>query len=111
MAQQPSTGQGFLIFEISRSPTDISHAVGLLWTSEQSDAERPLPDNTKHSQETDIHAPGGIRTHNSSKRAAVDLRLRPRGHWDRLCIHIHNSQYQPFNTFFISEANNGIGRV
>jgi hypothetical protein len=26
---------------------------------------------------------GGIRTHNSSKRAPSDLRLRPRGHWDR----------------------------
>ena len=32
---------------------------------------------------TNIHALGGIRTHNSSKRAAVDPRLRPRGHWDR----------------------------
>ena len=27
--------------------------------------------------------PGGIRTHNPSRRAATDLRLRPRGHWDR----------------------------
>ena len=27
----------------------------------------------------DIHAPGGIRTHNLSRRAAADLRLRPRG--------------------------------
>jgi hypothetical protein len=44
---------------------------------------RDLPDNTKHSQETDIHALGEIRTHNSSKRAAVDPRLRLRGHWDR----------------------------
>ena len=34
-------------------------------------------------QETDIHAPGGIRTHDPSKRAAADPRLRPRGHWDR----------------------------
>ena len=31
---------------------------------------------------TNIHALGGIRTHNPSKRAAADLRLRPRGHWD-----------------------------
>jgi hypothetical protein len=30
-----------------------------------------------------IHAPGGIRTRNPSKRAAADPRLRPRGHWDR----------------------------
>jgi len=27
--------------------------------------------------------PGGIRTHNLSRRAAADLRLRPRSHWDR----------------------------
>ena len=101
----------FLIIEASRSPSDISHTVGLLWTSEQSDAERTLPDNTIHSQERDIHAPGGIRTHNSSKRAVADPRLRPRGHWDRLCLHIHNSRYQPISTFFISEANNDIGRV
>ena len=32
---------------------------------------------------TDIHSPGGIRTHNFSRRRAADLRLRPRGHWDR----------------------------
>jgi hypothetical protein len=43
---------------------------------------RPLPDNTQHAQETDIHAPGGIRTHNPRKRTAEDPR-RPRGHWDR----------------------------
>ena len=32
---------------------------------------------------TNIHAPGGIRTHDPSKRAAAGLRLRPHGHWDR----------------------------
>jgi len=32
---------------------------------------------------TNIHAPGGIRTQDLSRRAAADLRLRPRGHWDR----------------------------
>ena len=35
-----------------------------------------------------IHAPDRIRTHNLSRRAAVDLRLRPRGHWDRLSTHV-----------------------
>ena len=49
-----------------------------------SPSQRPLPDNTQHSQQTNIHAPGGIRTHNLSRRAAKDLRLRPCGHWDRL---------------------------
>jgi len=52
--------------------------------------QRPLPDNTQHSQQTDIHDPGGIRTHNISRRATVDLRLRPRGHWDRLCLPLPN---------------------
>jgi len=41
-----------------------------------SPTKRPLPDNTQHSQEKDIHGHGGIRTHNSSKRAAGDPRLK-----------------------------------
>jgi hypothetical protein len=40
--------------------------------------------NTQYSQQTNIHAPGGIRTRNPSKRAAADPRFRPLGHWDRL---------------------------
>ena len=51
-----------------------------------SPSQRPLPDNTQHTQQTNIHAPGGIRTHDRNKRAAVDLRLRPRGYWDRLLL-------------------------
>jgi len=45
--------------------------------------QRPLPEKTQHSQQTDIRATGGIRSHNPIKRAATDPRLRPRGHWDR----------------------------
>ena len=33
--------------------------------------QRPLPHNTRHSQQTNIHAPGGIRTHDLSRRAAA----------------------------------------
>jgi len=51
---------------------------------EGSARHRPLPDNTQQSQQTDIHASCGIRTRNPSKRGAADLRLRPRGHSDRL---------------------------
>jgi hypothetical protein len=83
MAQQPLVGQGLPIVEASRSHSGTRHSVGLLWTSDQPVAETSLPDNTEHSQETDIHAPGGIRIPNPSKRTAVDPRLRPRGHWDR----------------------------
>jgi hypothetical protein len=32
-----------------------------------SPTQRPLPDNTQHSQETDIHAPSGIRTHKPAR--------------------------------------------
>ena len=35
-------------------------------------------------QNTNIHASGGIRTCIPSRRSAADPRLRPLGHWDRL---------------------------
>jgi hypothetical protein len=35
-------------------------------------------------QETNIHALSKITTHDPSTQAAADLRLRPRGHRDRL---------------------------
>jgi hypothetical protein len=41
--------------------------------------------NTKHSQQTDIEAPGGIRIRNPGKRGAGDPRLRRRGCWDQQC--------------------------
>jgi hypothetical protein len=45
-------------------------------------SQSPLP-NTQHTQQTNIHASRGIRTHDRSRRAGIDLHLRPRGHWDR----------------------------
>ena len=40
-----------------------------------------LTTHNTHNRQTDKHScPGGIRTHNLSRRAAEDLRLRPRGH-------------------------------
>ena len=59
----------FEVFEITLRHTPQS--VGLFWTSDQPVAEK------------NIHASGGIRTHNLSGRAAADLSLRPRGYWDR----------------------------
>jgi hypothetical protein len=51
---------------------------------------RPLPDNnTQHWQGTDICVPSGIQTtHNPSKWAAAEPRLRPSGHWDQHWCHI-----------------------
>ena len=39
MTQQPLVGQGLLIFEDSRSHSDPTHSVGLLWTIDHSVAE------------------------------------------------------------------------
>ena len=46
----------------------------------------PLSDNSQPSEETDIHDPGGIRSCITSKRAAADLHVRPRGHCNWLYI-------------------------
>jgi len=43
--------------------------------------QRPLPDNTQHSQEIDIHAPSGIQNRNPSKRVTTDPFLRPCSHY------------------------------
>jgi hypothetical protein len=40
----------------------------------------------QHSHETDVHAPGGVRIRNPSKRAAADPHLRPRCHCDGLLL-------------------------
>jgi len=53
-----------------------------------SPSQRPLPDNTQHSQEADIHAPGGIRTRNPSRREAARISLKPRCLWDRLPLNL-----------------------
>jgi hypothetical protein len=45
-----------------------------------------LFDNTQHTPETYIHAPGEIRTRNPNYRATVDPSFRPSGHWDRLLL-------------------------
>ena len=60
---------------------DSPQSVGLLWTSGQLVAQTSTWQHTTIT--TDIHAPCGIRAHDLSRRAAVDLRLRPRDHCDR----------------------------
>jgi hypothetical protein len=72
----PPRPRGFVI-----THNDAPQSVGLPWTSDQLVAETSTLQHTTHT--TNIHAPGGIRTHDHSRRAAVDLRLRPCDHWDR----------------------------
>jgi hypothetical protein len=108
MTQQPLVGQGLVIIEASRSHSDTPHSVGLLWKSDQPDArDLSLPDNTQHSQETDIHASGGIRTHNPSKRAAVDPRLTPRGQWDRRLVEVAFDIFRDMQRSYLLTVNSG----
>ena len=83
VALRPNAGHGLLILDVSSSHSTTHHSrqdsSGLVISS----SEGPLPDNTQHSQQTNIHAHGGIRTRYLSRRAAADLRLRPLDHWDR----------------------------
>jgi len=58
--------------------------VGRTPLNEWSVRRRDLYLTTHNTHNTNIHALGGIRHHDLSRRAAVDLRLRPRGHLDRL---------------------------
>jgi len=76
MTRQSPVGQDLLIIAIilktHHTWQDSSgRAIGL--------THRPLPDNIKQSQETDTHAPDGVRTHGPYKQAAADPRFRPRG--------------------------------
>ena len=76
------------IIEASRSHSRTrAHTVGLLWTSNRPVAEISTWHHTTLT--TNNYAPGGIRTHNTSKGAAADPRLMSRGHFDRTYIHIY----------------------
>ena len=72
LAQQHPVGHGLLLHEVSTSHTRTHHS--RLDSSGRviSPSQRPLPDNTQHSQQTDIYASGGTRTRNPSKRAAAE---------------------------------------
>ena len=67
---------------------EAPHSLGLLWMSDQPHAETSLPDNTQHSQETNIDVPGEIRSNSPSKKAAADPRFRLRGYWGRFASDI-----------------------
>jgi len=78
MALWSNAGHGLLIHEVYRSHTTTHHSRYGSSRRVISSSQRPLPDNTQHSQQTNVHATGGIRTHDLSRRAATDLNLRPR---------------------------------
>jgi len=101
----PNAGHGLLHIEVSRSHTTTRHSRLDFSGRVIRPSQRPLPDDTQYSTQTDVHAPRGIRTHNPSNRAAVDPRLRPRGHCDRLLsiVQIDNSCFMRQNAESIAQ--------
>ena len=91
----PLRGHDLHIHEVSISHSKTHHS----WLDPSrrviSSSQWHLPGNTQHSQQTDIHASSGIRSHNPRKRAAADLRLRLRGHWDRY-LRVYRLYYLQF---------------
>ena len=110
MQQQPLMGR-LLILEVSRSHSDTRHSVGLFWTS-NGPSQRPLLSSTQHSQERDMQATSGNRTRNSNKRAAVDPRLRRRGHRDQfsctVCGSVQHNTGKLFKRYVLLTVHLGI---
>ena len=67
---------------VGRTPLDE-------WSARRRDLY--LTTHNNHNRQTSM-PPGGIRTHDLTRRAATDLRLRPRGYWDRpsCCVASNN---------------------
>ena len=100
----PRAGQGRLAGEVSRSHSETSHSVGLLWTSDHPDAETSTCQHTTLAR-TVFHAVGGIQTRNPSKLAAADPHFTPRCHWD---IYIYIKKKLTVVTFVVIQILNVI---
>jgi hypothetical protein len=98
VAQQPKSGLGRLLLEITRSHSDTPHFVGFLWTSDQPVEQTSTWQYTNTHKRKNIHAPGGIRYHDTSNLSAEFPRLKRRGHWDR---RVSNTVEQ----YYSAEAN------
>ena len=73
-----------------------THSVGFLWLRD-GPSQKLLPENTQHSQETDIHALGGIHSHKSSKLTAAEN--LPNG----LCLVSYYACIFEYNLAFVSQ--------
>jgi hypothetical protein len=83
-------GPGLLIIEESWTHSDTPHSVGLLWTSNQPDAQTSswLITTLTRDGHPFPGGGGGVRTHNPSKWAVAEICLRPSSHWDlQLCTY------------------------
>jgi hypothetical protein len=81
MTRQPLAGYSLLSIEASRSHSDTPHSVGLLWTSNQPDAETTTyTTHSVHKGPTSIPPVGFEPAVPASERPKT--RFRPRDHRD-----------------------------
>jgi hypothetical protein len=90
--------------------TKLRTTVGSTPLDEWSARRRDLCMTTHNRQ--NINAPGGIRTPDRSRQAVVDIRLRPRGHWDRPCVSLQEritewrtTYFSPYFHYFLSRMS------
>jgi hypothetical protein len=62
-----------------------------------------LTTHNTHNRQTSMHR-GGIRTHDRSRRAAIDLHLRRRGYWDRK-VYINGNTNSNFMNISLMNAD------
>ena len=75
--------QRLLILEVSRSHSDKPHSVGLRYTSDGTVTETSTWQHTTLTTDRHSCQRRDSNPQSQKKRAAADLHLRPRGHWDR----------------------------
>jgi hypothetical protein len=92
MAQQPTVGQG-LFTKASWSHSE-THALGRTPLDEWSETS-----TWQHSQQTNIHAPGGMQTHNPLDGVATHIGCR-------LCLYNENKLVHNFLVFWLLLKNN-----
>ena len=80
------------IIDAFQAHSDTPHSVGFLWPSDPPIAETST---SQQSQQTNLHASGGVRNRNPSNRLAADPRHIPRGHWERHFLDHSNSYKLP----------------
>jgi hypothetical protein len=81
---RPQWARASSFTRFSRSRSSTHHSRQDSSEREWSARRRDLYLTIHNTYKTNYHAPDGIRTHNLSRRAAADARLRSRGHWNRL---------------------------
>jgi hypothetical protein len=84
VAQQPYTGIGRLILEVSEITHNTPHWVGLLWKSDRPVAETSTRQHTTLTTDRYPHPRRDSKSQSQrAVRAAAVQCLRPRSHWDR----------------------------